>query len=191
MPPSTLRRLAAGALYTVAAALGWVACGPSEQAETLEPCPDRERMYRDHSLDGSPCRCIDSETYVLDNTQTKCIECLGDCSSKSCGDDGCGRICGDCPLGYECDTSSYACAPCQPNCDGRECGDDGCGGLCGTCNQGQSCEGGQCISGQTGGSNICCTLYGQCPLPAYGQAGLPCYCVDFYGYTYQGYVCEL
>jgi hypothetical protein len=71
---------------------------------------------------------------------------------KTCGDDGCGGSCGDCPPDMYCD--GYNCQPyCQPNCWNKQCGDDGCGGSCGYCPYGYTCNAwGQC---QPGGSKTC------------------------------------
>lgn len=54
------------------------------------------------------------------------------CSSRKCGDDGCGGSCGTCPSGLTCNNGTCGTA-CVPSCAGKTCGDDGCGGSCGTC----------------------------------------------------------
>ena len=72
-----------------------------------------------------------------------CTDCTPECSGKSCGPDGCGGSCGDCPGGGACDAGQ--CPDCQPDCAGLECGPDGCGGSCGLCDVGVACaDDGQC-----------------------------------------------
>lgn len=56
-----------------------------------------------------------SNTLVPDENST----CLGDCRGVTCGDDGCGNSCGDCPYG-EC-TESGSCLS-DPICREDECG---------------------------------------------------------------------
>jgi len=57
------------------------------------------------------------------------VDCVRDCASKTCGDDGCGGVCGDCQAGASC-LQGVCVTGCTPNCTGRRCGDDGCGGQC-------------------------------------------------------------
>lgn len=65
--------------------------------------------------------------------------CTPDCTGKTCGDDGCGNVCGTCTGTDFCDTSQV-CQPCVPDCEGKACGDDTCGGTCGTpCATGEVC----------------------------------------------------
>ena len=59
--------------------------------------------------------------------------CEPDCEDRTCGDDGCGGVCGTCTSIAPFCVEGQCTADCQPACDGKECGDDGCGGLCGTC----------------------------------------------------------
>ena len=59
------------------------------------------------------------------------------CEGLSCGDNGCGGSCGECPDEESCQEG--VCAVCTPNCDGKVCGDDGCGGSCGSCEEGLNC----------------------------------------------------
>jgi len=65
--------------------------------------------------------------------------CIPNCAGKECGQDGCGWICGECPLGVECQPGGTCEDVCEPQCDGKECGPDGCGGKCGGCDQGEHC----------------------------------------------------
>lgn len=167
----------------------------SEEPVVLEPCPDRERMYRDFSREGAPCLCEEAERYVLNDRRDKCIECTGDCNGKSCGDDGCGRLCGECPLGRRCDESFRCAVACTPNCSQRQCGDDGCGYNCGTCQNESTCVDGQCVYAPAGPPSAdvayaCCTAYGACVLLTPAVEGILCLCSDVFGYYYTGVTCN-
>jgi hypothetical protein len=64
-------------------------------------------------------------------------DCIGNCTGKECGDNGCGVSCGECSLigpNWVCN-ALFKCEECQPSClaIGRECGNNGCGGSCGDC----------------------------------------------------------
>ena len=95
-----------------------------------------------------------------DLSTLQCV-CAPQCDGKSCGDDGCGGLCGICPLGAYCiegglceqldcttdeqcpDGSSCISGSCvcTPQCGvGQECGSDGCGGECGQCDLGSTCS---------------------------------------------------
>lgn len=78
---------------------------------------------------------------INSNEITVSPACVPSCTGKQCGADGCGGVCGTCPVGTSCDAQSK-CA-CIPNCLGKTCGADGCGGVCGTCLTG-SCTNGVC-----------------------------------------------
>ena len=73
--------------------------------------------------------------------------CVPSCLGLSCGDDGCGGVCGYCTAEYVCDLNQCkmpcasglcqvnetcvgdVCIPnCVPDCANKNCGDDGCGG---------------------------------------------------------------
>lgn len=72
-------------------------------------------------------------------------ECVPDCAGRMCGSDGCGGICGTCPIG-PCVEPLGVCPGDEPQCNGKECGSDGLGGLCGVCPDGLLCSGGgQCV----------------------------------------------
>jgi len=77
----------------------------------------------------------------------KCIDksqaCTPSCTSKECGDDGCGGSCGTCESGQSC-TNGKCQAECTPDCGNKVCGDNGCGGTCGDCKDGETCEAGVC-----------------------------------------------
>ena len=70
-----------------------------------------------------------------------CKPCPLNCTGKSCGDDGCGGICGYCSFGDFCKEGQCALI-CVPNClaEGSVCGDNGCGGSCGDCGDGFVCD---------------------------------------------------
>lgn len=161
--------------------------GPSK----VEACPDRARMYRDYSVEGSPCLCQEPDIYVLNSRRDLCIECIGDCNGTTCGDDGCGRLCGECPLGQSCDGT--ACIRCQPNCAARSCGDDGCGRSCGTCAADETCRDGTCEADQPAqqvGATACCTPFGSCILFQTSYLGQPCFCVNAFGQYAYGTSCQ-
>ena len=86
-------------------------------------------------------------------TQTaECIKdgCAPNCLNKQCGPDGCGGVCGVCPLTENCNTQGICSDTCTPNCAGKYCGPNGCGGQCGTCDTGYKCSPtGQCIDPST------------------------------------------
>jgi len=95
----------------------------------------------------------------------KCA-CTPSCTSKNCGDNGCGGVCGTCSGNATCGASGR-CA-CVPDCAGKTCGDDGCGGTCGTCSNGKTCSPqGACVcnpncSGKVCGGNGCAGNCGSC-----------------------------
>ena len=185
---------AALCLLLVSTGLVLSGCGTESEAITVEPCPEREHMYRDTTVDGNPCKCKSPEIYVLNTDATRCIECTGSCDGQECGDDGCGRLCGDCPQTYTCDGT--ACVKCVSECAGRECGDDGCGRSCGSCPGSTSCEDGACVPTETmtvvGPAYYCCSAFGPCALFSPVPEGDYCYCIDFYtGYSYPGTACNL
>ncbi|MBT9554447.1 MAG: IPT/TIG domain-containing protein [Myxococcales bacterium] len=70
--------------------------------------------------------------------------CVGDCSGKECGDDGCGELCGVCTGDEKCTPAGQCEVPCVPQCAGKVCGDNGCGGKCGNCQATFECVEGQC-----------------------------------------------
>ncbi|MCB9738975.1 MAG: hypothetical protein H6747_06890, partial [Deltaproteobacteria bacterium] len=92
--------------------------------------------------------------------------CTPDCSSRNCGDDGCGGSCGTCQDGWTCPTNGICI--CATDCAGKACGGDGCGGSCGVCAGDATCDaGGQCIckpkcDGKTCGDDGCGGSCGTC-----------------------------
>ena len=102
--------------------------------------------------------------------EEKKVDCIGNCTGKICGRDGCGGSCGTCPDGKVCSPDGKNCADCTPDCTGKICGPDGCGGSCGTCKDGNTCfsDGTYCgclpdCDGKTCGLNGCGGLCGTCP----------------------------
>ena len=71
--------------------------------------------------------------------------CQGSCEGRRCGDDGCGRACGECRSDERCVNGWCVDADCVPACEGLECGPDGCAGDCGTCEEGWGCATGRCM----------------------------------------------
>ena len=68
--------------------------------------------------------------------------CEVQCDERSCGDNGCGGLCGVCAEGETCSAEGICEVPtpdCVPQCSRKACGDDGCGGVCGNCIDGTSC----------------------------------------------------
>jgi hypothetical protein len=62
--------------------------------------------------------------------------CVGSCTGKKCGDDGCGVSCGTCSGGAVCEDGQCRCPNGRDRCDGR------------CCNRGQICVAGNCLTGQ-------------------------------------------
>jgi hypothetical protein len=77
--------------------------------------------------------------------------CWPDCEAKTCGEDGCGGICGLCGDDEVC--HQHGC--CAPSCEERVCGYDGCGGTCGDCSEGTVCKDGVCQCDQVCGAKEC------------------------------------
>lgn len=81
---------------------------------------------------------IGPEDGCLDFSDERPAECgcLPKCDAATCGDDGCGGECGECPPGKSCFEGSC----CQPSCEPDQCGPDGCGGECLDCGEGYYCN---------------------------------------------------
>ena len=102
------------------------------------------------------------ETGTLDNP------CYPQCEGRTCGDDGCGGSCGECPGAQ--DLCADGLCVCQTACDGKDCGDDGCGASCGDCLAGWLCNAGICeeepclpaCTGKDCGSDGCDGICGEC-----------------------------
>jgi hypothetical protein len=97
----------------------------------------------------APCQCDSACKQYGDCCDDVCIycghqfcNCNPNCEGKSCGGDGCGGSCGQCPQGTHCDWWGK-CQPCT--CQGKVCGNDGCGISCGQCPPNQWCSSGQCV----------------------------------------------
>ena len=94
------------------------------------------------------------------------VDCVQDCSGLECGPDHeCGKSCGQCPSGFECDDGVCECVP---DCQAKDCGPDGCGGQCGKCPDGYQCYGNVCgcfpdCDGVDCGPDGCGGSCGKCP----------------------------
>jgi hypothetical protein len=66
-------------------------------------------------------------------------DCTPECTGKECGSDGCGGLCGECPVAAPFCAEGSCAVACVPDCAGNKCGDDGCGGNCGACPIGWGC----------------------------------------------------
>ncbi|MBM4355323.1 MAG: hypothetical protein FJ109_16315 [Deltaproteobacteria bacterium] len=101
-----------------------------------------------------------------------CGGCEPNCNGKTCGDNGCGGVCGQCAFNQVCQ-NGWCVGSCTPNCGGKQCGDDGCGGSCGFCQNNFSCVNGVCqpncqpnCSGKQCGADGC---GGQCGTCNFGE----------------------
>ena len=114
-------------------------------------------------------------------------DCVPDCTSRVCGQDGCGGLClPGCDVGETCDETRGQCEGCTADCEGRACGPDGCGGSClPGCDVGEICNEtmGQCercianCDGRECGLNECGISCGDCSVDASCSDGI-CVC-DF------------
>ncbi|MBR57225.1 MAG: hypothetical protein CMH54_04120 [Myxococcales bacterium] len=101
------------------------------------------------SVQKTDCSETNQECVVEDGLAQCAGSCVGSCDGKSCGDDGCGGLCGVCKVGEACSDSGL-CLPvdCTPSCADKECGSDGCDGSCGSCDSDEFCTNtGQCEPG--------------------------------------------
>jgi len=111
------------------------------------------------------------------NGGTPALDCIGSCTGKACGDNGCGDSCGTCGAGQTCAAGSCLCAsgfkPCQDACiplanccTSTECGAASCSN--GTCDctgqpDGTDCgSAGQCVTGVCTPPPTCAGLLGTC-----------------------------
>ena len=113
-------------------------CGPTDDGSC--PMAQRWAWYNSSSKDfgwklmNKPQQCSNGQ----------CV-CQPYCTNKTCGDDGCGGICGSCGQGEFCNQLEQ----CQNKCLGLVCGANPVDGAsCGTCSSG-ACIDGQCTSGKT------------------------------------------
>lgn len=108
--------------------------------------------------------CMDDSPYVHPDAQENCFNLIDDdcdgeaqfpeCVGKECGPDGCGEMCGTCPVNFEC--VDFKCiSVCTPQCAGKFCGPDACGGVCGICNGNDECQNGQCLCNPKCGGKQC------------------------------------
>ena len=79
----------------------------------------------------------------------RCV-CIPNCTGRTCGYNGCGGQCGQCPQGQTCNIAGSCLPRCQPQCGStgsRICGADGCGGTCPyRCPGNASCIRGTCVA---------------------------------------------
>lgn len=103
------------------------------------------------------------------------------CEGRVCGDDGCGRSCGECPEDQFCG-QDFACydRSCVPDCSGRNCGGDGCGGTCGTCAGQERCLDGRCVVLPPGPEILSVTFR------TFAGDQFPAYLAHLYGTTLSG-----
>lgn len=80
--------------------------------------------------------------------------CVGNCSGKSCGDDGCGGSCGTCPVDKICQGVTCVCPPGQQDSGGVCATEPICGGslFCAAPSEccSASCLGGVCVRSSAG-----------------------------------------
>jgi hypothetical protein len=98
-------------------------------------------------------------------------ECVPACDGRTCGDDGCGAVCGSCDGDAVCgaDGQCRAADACDESCSdlGLTCGDH-CGRSCGICDPGDACVDGACACAASCAGKACGDDDG-C-----GQACTPC-----------------
>ena len=94
--------------------------------------------------------------------------CSSNCAEKQCGPDRCGGSCGNCSLGWSCNSGICEEDPCMPQCVSKACGPDGCAGSCGECQGQELCTSeGQCLcipscTGKECGEDGCAGSCGGC-----------------------------
>lgn len=81
--------------------------------------------------------------------------CVPSCGTRSCGDNGCGGVCGTCSGSFTC--SAAGSCVCEPECGDRTCGPDPrCGLSCGDCALCTVCDdAGACVPG----GDLSCPAY--------------------------------
>ena len=114
----------------------------------------------------SPCRCEAGTCVDLTG-------CIPNCpANNACGPDGCGGVCGSCPLDkFRCTGTGTCERTCnETGCGGRQCGVDPlCSSrTCGACLPGQLCVSGTCCSNPCNGRECgadpgCGVSCGSCP----------------------------
>ena len=127
-----------GLIWAVILALGCTSPKTSDTADQAATVPDAGGQEVTVDVPDSKDTASDTDGEINgeingDAADVEVVQpppCEQQCDGAQCGDDGCGKVCGTCPDGWECDGGICACVP---DCEGRECGKDGCGGACGTC----------------------------------------------------------
>ncbi len=144
---------------------GWI-CEPAYYDETGSK-PAWNPYFCDCGCGAPDPDCGDPKMAVLGcgaglacNADGTCGACQPKCDGKTCGSDGCGKLCGVCndPAAPICQFGTCV-DKCKAQCADHTCGPDGCGGSCGTCKAGESCAVGQCQklpdAESCGASNAC------------------------------------
>ena len=136
-----------------------LACGGEEdKKEYTPPCQGAE------CIGGCPFEECEGNCCMSGESCIAGACCKPACEGKTCGEDGCGGVCGQCLDEQECMLGTCVCpwmtcgsgccdqgqvcldgACCIPHCAEKECGDDGCGGDCGKCPGGNPCQEGICL----------------------------------------------
>jgi len=73
-----------------------------------------------------------------------CCDPEVNCADAECGSDGCGGLCGQCPVGWACIGGACVEGVCE-GCADKECGVDNCGTVCGDCFVIPECGVGECV----------------------------------------------
>ncbi len=114
------------------------------------------------------CTDLDCPASETCNSETHTCQCVPDCEGRTCGDDGCNGVCGNCPEGQICTDGACVCAPgtisCEEQCHPWECCSNSDCPENSICNQEtHTC---QCVpdcDGKTCGFDGCDGLCGTCP----------------------------
>jgi len=97
-------------------------CSSTPGIPTCGGCPCEKAVC---AQDGSCCTAMwDTACVSKCKLAGGCGGCTASCAGKKCGDDGCGKPCGECEAGYACNPSGQ----CEPN--NTKCGN-------GTCDPGE------------------------------------------------------
>jgi len=107
---------------------------------------------------GTPCGVVEGWGGCQDG---QCA-CMWKCQDITCGDNGCGGTCGDCP--GELNECVLGNCECEKQCGNKQCGPDGCGGYCGGCDWENSDCGDdfKCHCFYVECQGICCAIQEEC-----------------------------
>lgn len=157
--------------------LRFTARTPGEYTISVTQCPQADTSVSDCFVTEFSVQVVTGLDLNANGVGDACeaYDCTPACEGRSCGlDPICGKSCGSCESGKECNESAGVCQDaCVPACEGRTCGlDPVCGKSCGTCGTGETCDeaAGTCKSdcvpaceGRTCGLDpICGTSCGTC-----------------------------